>query len=265
MYSAETRFFLLFLEEVGLEQVAQMQRRQVEAYLARLDGQGYADTTRRRKLSVIKSFTAWLARNRIIPIDPAADVIPPRLQWKRPRFLTEEEYRLLLSVIEKPRDLALMQLLLQTGIRLAEAHELDLPQVALPSPVDEQIIGSLHILGRPKESQIVYLNASACQALLTWLQERPPVGTNAVFVSRNSKRLSRRQMQRLMGKCVKEASLSPATVKALRYSFAGHHLIHGTPLKQVRECLGIRLRRSTEAYVAIAETLKAHYMQAHGL
>lgn len=265
MYAAEVRFFLLFIEELGLEQPAQIQRRHIEAYLARLDSQRYADTTRRRKLSVIKSFSAWLAQGRMIVTDPAADIIPPRLQWKRPWVLTEEEYRHLLSVIDEPRDLALVQLLLQTGIRLAEAHELDLPQVFLPKPVDEQQVGSLSILGRPKESQVVYINAMVCQALDAWLKERPPVATNAVFVSRNSERLSRRQMQRLMGKYVEEASLSPATVKALRYSFAGHHLIHGTPLKQVRECLGIRLPRSTEPYVTVAESLKAHYMQVHGL
>jgi len=265
MYSAEIRLFLLFLEELGLEQVAQVRRRHIEAYLAQLDGQGYADTTRRRKLSVIKSFTAWLAQNRVVAADPAADIIPPRLQWKRPRVLTEEEYRRLLSVVDDPRDLALMQLLLQTGIRLAEAHELDLPHVFLPETVDDQQVGSLHILGRPKESQVVYINATACQALAAWLKERPSVATNAVFVSRNSGRLSRRQMQRLMGKYVEDACLSPATVKALRYSFAGHHLIQGTPLKQVRECLGIRLPRSTEPYVTVAESLKAHYMQAHGL
>lgn len=265
MYAAEVRLFLLFVEEIGLEQLTQVQRRHIEAYLARLDSQGYADTTRRRKLSVIKSFTAWLAQNRVVAIDPAADIIPPRLQWKRPRVLTEEEYRRLLSVIDEPRDLSLLQLLLQTGIRLAEAHELDLPQVALPNPVEEGSVGRLHILGRPKEGQLVYINATACRALAAWLRERPLVSTSAVFVSRNSERLSRRQMQRLMGKYVIDASLSPATVKALRYSFAGHHLIHGTPLKQVRECLGIRLPRSTEPYVTVAESLKAHYMQAHGL
>lgn len=265
MHAAEVRLFLVFVEELGLERLTQVQRRHVEAYLARLDSQGYADTTRRRKLSAIKSFTVWLVQNRIITTDPAADIIPPRLQWKRPRVLTEEEYRRLLAVIDKPRDLAFMQLLLQTGIRLAEAHELNLNQVTLPNPVDEQSVGTIYILGRPKESQIVYINAAVCQALTTWLKERPQVSTNAVFVSRNSERLSRRQMQRLMGKYVEEACLSPATVKALRYSFAGHHLIHGTPLKQVRECLGIRVSRSTEAYVAVAESLKAHYMQAHGL
>ncbi len=265
MYAAEVRLFLLFLEKLGLEHLAQVQRRQVEAYLAQLDGQGYAETTRRRKLSVIKSFSAWLAQNRVVAFDPAADIIPPRLHWKWPRVLTQEEYRRLLGVVEEPRDLALLQLLLQTGIRLAEAHELDLPQVTLPDPVDEQSVGTLYILGRPKDSQMVYVNSTACLALAAWLRERPRVGTDAAFVSRNSERLSRRQMQRLTGKYVEAACLSPATVKALRYSFAGHHLIHGTPLKQVRECLGIHLPRSTEPYVLVAESLKAHYMQVHGL
>lgn len=91
------------------------------------------------------------------------------------------------------------------------------------------------------------------------------IGEAAVFISRNSERLSRRQMQRLMSRYADEAGLPPATVKALRYSFAGYHLIQGTPMKQVRECLGIRLPSSTEPYTMIAESLKADLMQAHGL
>jgi integrase/recombinase XerC len=180
--------------------------------------------------------------------------------------LTRDEYRRLLAVIDEPRDRALVQLLLQTGMRLAEAHRLNLADVILPQPIDEQSTGRLQIVCRPVESATAYLNAPACQALAAWLRQRPQViGVNAVFVSRNNERLSRRQMQRLMAKYVQEAGLSSATIKALRYSFAGHHLIQGTPLKQVRECLGIKLPRSTESYVEVAESLKAHYMQAHGL
>jgi site-specific recombinase XerD len=266
MYAAEIRLFLLFVEELGLKDLKQLARRHVEGYLAQLDRDGYADSTRRRKLSVIKSFCTWLAQSRIIAADPTADIIPPRRQWKAPRVLTQDEYRRLLSVVDESRDLALLQLLLQTGIRLAEAHRLNLPDVTLPETVDEQNAGRLQILGRPRDSQTVYLNATACQALAAWLRQRPLIiGEPAVFVSRNTERLSRRQMQRLMTHYVQEAGLPPATVKALRYSFAGHHLLHGTPLKQVRQCLGIRESRSTEAYVEVAESLKAQYMQVNGL
>ena len=90
----------------------------------------------------------------------------------------------------------------------------------------------------------------------------PPL---VLFVSRNQNRLSRRQMQRLMINYIQEAGLSHATIKALRYSFATHHLIQGTPLKQVQECLGIKLLRSTEVYVEVAQSLKAQYMQANSL
>ena len=71
---------------------------------------------------MVKSFFAWLKVTKIIAEDPAADIVPPRLQWKQPRVLAREEYRQLLEVIDEPRDRALVQLLLQTGIRLAEAH-----------------------------------------------------------------------------------------------------------------------------------------------
>jgi site-specific recombinase XerD len=265
IYAAEVGFFLVFVEKVGLKDLKQVERRHVEGYLAQLDRKDYAVATRRRKLSVIKSFFSWLAVTKIIAADPAADIIPPRLQWKRPRVLTKSEYRRLLAVIDEPRDLALMQLLLQTGMHLAEAHRLNLADVSLPKPVTDESVGVARILDRPQESQITYLNATACRALSAWLLDRPAVATDAVFVSRNQNRLSRRQMQRLMINYIQEAGLSHATIKALRYSFATHHLIQGTPLKQVQECLGIKLLRSTEVYVEVAQSLKAQYMQANSL
>ena len=91
------------------------------------------------------------------------------------------------------------------------------------------------------------------------------MATEAVFVSRNQSRLSRRQMQRLMNNYIQEAGLSHAAIKALRYSFATHDLIQGTPLIQVQEYLGIKLPCSTEVYVEIAQSLNAQYMQANSL
>jgi integrase/recombinase XerD len=265
IYAAEVGFFLIFIEKLGLKDLKKIGRRHIESYLAQLDRKKYAVATRRRKLSVIKSFFSWLRVSKIIAADPTTDIIPPRLQWKRPRVLTKDEYQRLLGVIDESRDLALMQLLLQTGIRLAEAHQLNLADVSLPKPLTEESVGAIRILDRPQESQIAYLNATACQALAAWLLDRPDVAIDAVFVSRNQNRLSRRQMQRLMNNYIQEAGLSHATIKALRYSFATHHLIQGTPLKQVQECLGIKLLRSTEVYVEVAQSLKAQYMQANSL
>ena len=265
IYAAEIGFFLVFIEKLGLKDLKQVERRHIESYLAQLDRKEYAVATRRRKLSVVKSFFGWLKVSKIIAEDPSKDIIPPRLQWTSPRVLSKDEYRRLLATIDELRDLALMQLLLQTGIRLAEAHRLNLADVSLPKPVTDESVGAVRILGRPRKSQIVYLNAPACQALAAWLLDRPTVATEAVFVSRNQNRLSRRQMQRLMNNYIQEAGLSYATIKALRYSFATHHLIQGTPLKQVQECLGIKLLRSTEVYVEVAQSLKAQYMQANSL
>ena len=265
IYASEVGFFLVFIEKLGLKDVKIIERRHIESYLAQLDRKEYAVATRRRKLSVIKSFFSWLKVSKIIAEDPSKDIIPPRLQWTSPRVLTKDEYRRLLGVIDEPRDLALMQLLLQTGIRLAEAQGLNLTDISLPKNITDESMGVLRIVQRPQESQIAYLNAAACHALSAWLRERSVVTTEAVFVSRNQNRLSRRQMQRLMNNYIQEAGLSHATIKALRYSFATHHLIQGTPLKQVQECLGIKLLRSTEVYVEVAQSLKAQYMQANSL
>lgn len=265
-YVSDVRYFLLFAQKQGVKRVGKVERRHIEAFLADLDEQGYAAVSRRRKLSAIKAFFDWLSQNKLILGNPAAKVLPPRYDFKLPRVLTRAEYQRLLSVIDDARDRAIVELILQTGLRLSEAHRLSLQDIEIPEPITEETLGLAWIRGRDKDQETVYLNAKACRAVDAWLVERPLVATDALFVSRNEERLCRRQMQRLVRKYVDEAGLDWATVKALRHSFATHHLIKGTPLKQIKDYLGHKYIRSTETlYAEVAKSLGARYVQENGL
>ena len=265
MYESDVRGFLWYAQQQGIGRVQKIERRHIEAFLADLDRHGYAAVTRRRKLSAFKAFFAWLRQHKVIAGDPTRRMIPPRYDPKQPRVLSQAEYQQLLSVIDSTRDQALAALILQTGIRLAEAHQLNTQDVFIPEPVTDKSIGTMWVKSRDKEQALVYLNAKACQPLTDWLLERPVTVTDAVFVSRNQRRLSRRQMQRLISKYVNKAGLSQATIKTLRHSFATHHLIKGTPIHQVKDCLGHKWLRSTEVYTDMATSLKARYIREHAL
>lgn len=183
---------------------------------------------------------------------------------KQPRVLTIDEYTQLLAVIDDVRDRAIVELILQTGLRLVDVHRLDVQDVNIPDPLTDKSVGRAQVDGRG-DNGLLYLNTKACRALVAWLAERPGAPTDALFVSRNSRRLSRRQIQRLMDKYVQEAGLEHTTLQVLRHSFAVHHLLNGTPVNQVKEYLGHKWARSTEVYLEAARSLKIRYMQENGL
>jgi site-specific recombinase XerD len=215
-----------------------------------------AAATRRRKLSAIKTLFTWLRANDVISINPTKRVMPIQWQTKPPRVLTKAEYQHLLSVIENTRDRALLELILQTGIRLAEAHRLNLVDIEIPDPVTQQSIGVMRVIGRGGKVRSLLLNTKACRALYEWLGERPLVATDALFVSKREKRLSRRQMQNLIEKYVEQAGLTNVSLHSLRHTFATHHLMMGTDIELVKEFLGHQWLRTTAVYEELAESFK---------
>jgi len=89
--------------------------------------------TRRRSIAAIRSFFAFLVNEGIITRSPAADLLPSERETHPPRVLTEEEYtRLRGAAADHFRDSALIELALQTGLRLTEIAHLHVADVALP-------------------------------------------------------------------------------------------------------------------------------------
>lgn len=169
-YVSDVRYFLLFAQKQGITRIGKVERRHIEAFLADLDKKGYAAVSRRRKLSAIKAFFDWLSQNKLILGNPAAKVLPPRYDFKFPRVLTRTEYQRLLSVIDDARDRAIVELILLTGLRLSEAHRLNLQDVEIPEPITDEMIGFAWIRGRDKDQETVYLNAKACNLIFAQIE-----------------------------------------------------------------------------------------------
>lgn len=138
-YSFGIRQFLSFLESIPIQQIGEVEPKHINAYLAELDRQGVSGVTRRKKLTIIRTLFSWLYANGEIKTNVGKHVIPPQREQKEPRVLDETEYHRLLAVVQKPRDRAIIQLLLQTGIRLSEAQHLTLMDTNVPTPADHAI------------------------------------------------------------------------------------------------------------------------------
>ena len=171
----------------------------------------------------------------------ARSLVPPRPEKREPRFLSEEEYRRLLRVCShEPRDAAIIEVLLQTGMRLSEFAGLTLADVEIPKRItrNPDNTGTVRVLRKGGKTQLIPLNCKACQALAAWLKLRPEVDHDALFVTKFKAPMSPRAIQYRVKKYLDEAGIKGASVHTLRHTMATHHVARGTDLKTLQETLG---------------------------
>jgi site-specific recombinase XerD len=240
----------------------------LEAYLADLDRRQYAGASRKRKTYAIKSFFGFLFDSGFIPHDISQRMVPPKTEYKEPRVLSKDEYTALLRACSHHvRDSALIEILLQTGIRLSELAKLTLDDVELPGRIgrDPDTVGRLHILGKGRKDRWIPLNYKACRALRSWLNARSKVEYDALFVSKFRRPLGARSIQHVVRKYMREAGIKKASVHTLRHSFATHHVAMGTSLRTVQEVLGHADLKTTSIYVQLAQEAVKKDLQEHAL
>ena len=241
-YRRDAQDFLEYLQGSGASDLEEVGSKHIQGYLASMDRRKLAGSTRRKKFIVVRAFFNWMKTADIISSNPALRIPLPLAEFNEARHLTDKEYRRLLSVIQKPRDRAIIQLLLQTGIRLAELQRLTLSDMELPDRIyrkrPDYSMGVARIQGKGRKNRTVLLNYVAVEALQEWMNIRPDVETNAVFVSNRRQALSFRQIQYGVDKYMKLAGIKGASVHTLRHTFATSHLESDTDIKTVSEFLG---------------------------
>ena len=164
-----------------------------------------------------------------------------------PKTLTEDEVLRLLNTCRESRDLALIELLYSTGLRVHELVRLDIGDIREDT---------VRVLGKGGRERIVYVGEKARQALQTWLSVRPgTVGTQALFTSPHG-RLSVRGVQWLLRQKAREARIRHVTPHMLRHSFATHLLNRGCDLRTVQELLGHADLKTTQIYTHVADAAK---------
>jgi len=268
-YTTDLRDLIDFLEQQAhLQRPEQVSRHHLESYLAELDRRGLAGSTRRRKVASIRSFFAFLEDQGTIPQSPARKLIPPAREYIQPRVLTEGEYKRLLEAVHgEIRDNAIIELLLQTGMRLSEIARLTTANIELPtkSSQDEGNVGSVYILGKGRKSRTVTLNWKACRALRSYLQIRPEVDDNHLFITKFGRGISGRAIEYLVEKYLKQASIHSASVHTLRHTFATYMVKKGTKLDVVRQALGHQDLKTTSIYVELAREVMDKELQQDAL
>jgi len=231
-----------FLEDLKKNNIHEVATQDIQAFLAKLGGQGYTPKSISRKINSTRTFYRFLKVNEYITDDPSLLVSHPKYQLAPPRILTPTEYRALRDAARNDaRMFAVIELLLQTGIRIGELANLRLSDV---------LKDSLHISTFEKhEERIVPLNKSAQAALNKYLDVRPKVTETHVFVTKSGKPFLIRNIRTAVERYFRLAEIKGTKVNDLRHTFVAHHIKHGVSLVVLSKVLGHKRLSTTERYL----------------
>ncbi len=252
----------------GVAVPGKVHRATITVYLLGLRRRGRAASTIKRRTAAIRSLYRFLLREGELRHDPTLDLAPPRLPRRLPRVLTLDDVERVLaapdpSTPEGVRDRAMLELMYASGLRVSETMGLDLGDIDLAHEV-------VRCLGKGGKERIVPVGSQAVRALRAYLgQARPRLArgrsTQALFVSRLGRRLTRQGCWKLIRGHARRAGLSrPLTPHMLRHSFATHLLERGADLRAVQEMLGHASIGTTQVYTHVTrERLREVYRQSH--
>ena len=216
-----------------------------------------------RHLSSAKGFFKFLKKNSIIESSPFELVNAPKTPQYLPDVLSPEDVEQLLSLkpvdVLEIRDLAIVELMYSSGLRVSESANIDLNDF-------EEEMSFLRVLGKGSKTRIVPLGRYAINAIQNWINEREKYSekSKALFINLKGSRLSVRSIQLRLKRLALKQGLPPVHPHMLRHSFATHMLESSGDLRTIQELLGHSSLSTTQIYTKLDyQYLVKIYDKAH--
>ncbi|HYO41467.1 MAG TPA: tyrosine recombinase XerC [Nocardioidaceae bacterium] len=246
--------------------------RLLRSWLATQQTLGRARTTMARRATAVRVFTAWAHRSGRMASDPGARLGSPRPHRSLPPVLRADEAQAVVDAAEERarqgdpvgvRDVAVLELLYATGVRVGELCGLDLDDVDHERRV-------VRVLGKGRKERSVPYGVPAAQALRRWLQQGRPAllstgAGGALFLGARGRRIDQRAVRALVHARLADVPGAPDLgPHGLRHTAATHLLEGGADLRSVQELLGHASLATTQVYTHVTtDRLRQAYRQAH--
>jgi len=235
-------------------------------WMANLHAKGNSAVSIRRKVSALRMFFKFLTREGHARMNPAKLVRLPKAPKKLPLVMTAEQTSGLLDEVSKDesvphpkRDLAMLELLYGSGLRVSELVGLDLQDI-------DHADRWLRVRGKGRKERQVPFPGKAAEALRAYLMKRhAQPGETGVFVNHQGRRISTRGVAKIVKYYARtiagDAEIHP---HSFRHAFATHLLGDGADLRAIQELLGHARLSTTQKYTQLSLTeLMAVYDKAH--
>jgi integrase/recombinase XerC len=241
----------------------------IRAYLAHLNRRKMSRASIARHLSALRSFFKFMMREGVVPANPARTVATPKREKTLPAVLQPADVAILLEQpdLQRPmgvRDLAWLELLYASGLRISELVGIDLDDIDLR-------VRLVKVRGKGGKERIVPFGTKAEKAIREYLPVRARLARESqdedqpLFLNHRGGRLSVRSVRRFFEVYVRRASLSAGvSPHTLRHSFATHLLNAGADLRGIQELLGHASLSTTQKYTHLNDwQLIEVYKKAH--
>lgn len=246
-YKKDLEQFVGFLASKDINDIREVKKDDIEGFIQKLIADNYTKKSASRKLNSIRTFFRFLKKDDVIEQNPSVDIAHPKFTQTPPRILSKLEYRALRDIAkEDSRTYALVEVLLQTGIKIGELAELR------NSDIGDNTL-RIRSYGKNIEREVP-LNNAAKKALQDYLKVRNgDAKDDHIFITRTGQPLLIRNIRQIIDRCFKEVEIESATVNDLRNTFIAHQLMNGASLEYIAKIVGHRRLSSTERFLNLVK------------
>jgi site-specific recombinase XerD len=244
-YGSDLEQLVEYLAHRSVTDPKEVKLRDLEGFRDHLLSHKYTPKSTSRKLNAVKTFFRWVKDEGYIEEDPSREVSHPEINAPLPAYLSPIEYRSLRDTVKfDPKVAAMIELILQTGMRISEVANLKVIDVKRNEVIIEAYA--------TQPERRIPLNDVARESIEEYLRDRRDAESPYLFVSKSGKPLAVRNIRASVDRYLQRAELSEFSVNDIRNTFIVENIKRGVDLVTISQAAGHRRISTTERYLEIA-------------
>lgn len=247
-YSKDIEQVVEYIKKQGKLTVTEVSADDIDDFKELLKKQRYTSKSISRKINSIKAFFRFLMIKNYIQHNPADVITHPKVEQSLPRVLSKLEYRALRDACRGDvRIAAIVEILLQTGMRISELANLKMTDIDFERNV-------MNIIAQnSRDARRVPMNKAAKNSLMDYLKVRPRAREKTIFLTKTCRPFLVRNIRTAIDRYFRLAGIKDAKVNDLRHTFIVEQLKAGTPLVYISQLVGHKRITTTEKYLQLVE------------
>jgi len=243
-YSKDLDQLIEYLATLEITSITDITTKHLEGFKKDLTNKQYTLKSVSRKLNSVKSLFKYLLAENIVTTSPANAVAHPKYEIAPPHVLSPLEYRALRDACRDDiRMYAIVEILLQTGLRIGELAGIQLQDITLETSTLKIRAFESH------DARRVPLNKTAKEAIEMYVKDRPKTKNTTLFITKTGNPFLIRNIRTAINRYFRIAGIEGAKVNDLRHTFIVEQLKAGVPLVDLSKMIGHKRLSTTEKYL----------------